>query len=76
MNDLEEMFVSHVIRGGHVQKRSQQLVFKPMLWSATFIANWNDFRYSRITVYVNSIRFTNDLRLLEILMSRSHYICG
>ena len=35
-----------------------------MFKRATSIAIWNEFRYPRITVYVNSIRFIDDLRML------------
>ena len=28
--------------------------------------HWNDFRYPKIPVYINSIRFIDDLRMLKI----------
>lgn len=64
------MFVRHVIGGGHVQKwalkRAHQrtLGFKPTLWSNTI---WNDIRYPKIRVYINSTGFIGDLRMLEVL---------
>ena len=49
--------------------QEQTLVFKPTLWSALSITMWNDFRYPKTTVYINnSIRFIDDLRMLENLM--------
>lgn len=72
---FEEMFVSHVIGSRHFQKRilklllnSKTLVFEPILWSGSSITIWNDFKYSRITVFINSTRFINNLCMLEIWM--------
>ena len=44
-----------------VSRRTKQqiLVFKPILWSASSIAIWNDFRYQKITVYKSYGWFTS-----------------
>lgn len=60
-----------------VSKRTQQqtLFLSPYLWSASSIAIWNNFRYPRITLYINSIIFIDDLRMLEIV-SRVVWRCS
>ena len=64
------MFVSHVIGDGHVQRRSRSALNSN--WAHTVVnivhCHWNDFRYPKILVYFNSIRFIDDLRMLKKLV--------
>ena len=46
--------------------QSQTLVFEPILWSASSFAIWNDFRYSRITVYISSIRLSMYVKIPRV----------
>lgn len=56
------MFASQMIR-----IRTQQQA--PGWWLALLNTVWNNFWYSKITVYINIIIFIDDLIMLKLLMS-------
>ena len=68
---FEEMFVSHVIGGGHVLEAHSTA--NSYFWAHTVVnivhCHWNDFRYSKVPVYINSIRFIDDLRIWRCSIS-------